>query len=64
MKKNNEKYCGLCIAISAASMILAFSALILSVLALVKSCGKTHISTSEFDYCGLDDEADDEELAF
>lgn len=67
MKKINEKYHHLCITVSAVSMVLSAFALIISVIALVKSCAGKQVSTREFDGCGADGEdfiGDDEEELF
>lgn len=44
---------------------MAFFALIISIAALIKSCKKKHMTTTEYDNFHFeDDDIDDEELAF
>lgn len=43
---------------------MAFFALIISIAALIKSCKKKHITTTEYDNCHFEDDDTDEELAF
>lgn len=65
MKKVHEKLNHLSLVISAAAAVMAFLALIISIAALIKSCKKKHITTTEYDNCHFEnDDIDDEELAF
>lgn len=65
MKKVHEKLNHLSLVISTVAAVMAFFALIISIIALVKSCKKKHITTTEYDNCHFEnDDIDDEELAF
>lgn len=70
MKKIQEKINKLSLILSAAAAVMAFIALILSVIALVKSCHKGKVTAVEYvcrddvDNEFYDDTDDDETLAF
>lgn len=65
MKKVNEKLNHLSLIISTAAAVMAFFALIISVAALVKSCKRSRVTTTEYDCCNFDDDyTEDGDLAF
>ena len=66
MKKVNEKLNHLSLIISTAAAVMAFFALIISVTALIKSCKRSRITTTEYDGCNFDydDDTEDDTLAF
>lgn len=65
MKKVNEKLNHLSLIISTAAAVMAFFALIISVFALIKSCKRSRITTTEYDGFNFeDDDTEDDALAF
>ncbi len=66
MKKVNEKLNHLSLIISTAAAVMAFFALIISIIAFVKSCKRSRVTTTEYDGCNFDydDDFEDEDLAF
>ena len=61
MKKVNEKLNHLSLIISTAAAVMAFFALIISVAALIKSCKRSRITTTEYDGCNFDYDDDTED---
>lgn len=62
MKKINERYHHLCLTVSTAAAVMSFMALAISLAALIKSCKRSRVTTTEYDCCNFDE--DDDTLAF
>lgn len=63
MRKVQEKLNHISIVISTIAAVMAFFALIISVVAFIKSCKKSRMTTTEYDNCKFNDDTE-EELAF
>lgn len=65
MKRVHEKLNRISLVISVIAAVMAFFALIISVAALVKSCKRSRVTTTEYDGCNFDDDyTEDGDLAF
>lgn len=65
MRKVQEKLNHISLVISTIAAVMAFFALIISVFALIKSCKRSRMTTTEYDGCNFDyDNIEDEDLAF
>ena len=61
MRKVQEKLNHLSLIISTIAAVMAFFALIISVAALIKSCKRSRITTTEYDGCSFEDDDDIED---